>query len=36
MGFKTQYNEMTLKELCNMAFIGANEGVILYDYETCY
>ena len=33
MGFKTEYKEITLKELCNLNCIMRHRDVILYDYR---
>lgn len=33
MGFKTDYKEITLKELCNLNCIMRHNDVILYDYK---
>lgn len=32
MGFKTQYNDITLKDFCNLTFVYSGKEVILTDY----
>lgn len=34
MGFKTEYNEITLKEFCNLNCIMKEREVLLYDYNS--